>query len=57
MADISKLPGVTQTWPTKAIKSVQKKDMNNKKNNSKNKDQNSKNDDSDDDEKHIDEYA
>ena len=57
MDDIGKLPGVRQSWPSKPIKSVLQKKMNDKKDN---KNQNSKkSDDEDNDESnnHIDEYA
>jgi len=57
VADISKLPGVTHAWPTKPVKSVLKKDLNNKKNSNKNESHDSKNKDDDDSEKRIDEYA
>ena len=56
MADISKLPSVTPTWPRKPVKSVPEKEMNNKKNNNENENEKSK-DDEDDSDKHIDEYA
>ncbi len=55
MVDIGKLPGVKQLWPSKPVKSVLKKKMNDKESN---KNQNSKDsDDEDNDNKHIDEYA
>ncbi|MFV1984948.1 MAG: hypothetical protein ACC657_15480 [Thiohalomonadales bacterium] len=56
MADISKLPGVTQTWQKKPLKTVHNKDTSTKKNN-RNKNNNTRSDeDINESNKHLDEY-
>jgi len=55
MADINKLPGVTQIWQKKPLKTVHNKDTSTKKNN---RNKNTRNDeDIHESDKHLDEYV